>query len=366
MQQKFIALAIAAAMSAPAFADTSNVSVYGLAHLSLDSVKQGTGVNALKVSSNVSKLGFKGTEDMGDGLTAIWQIEQQINMDNTTQAGGTGTFATRNTFAGLKTPMGTVLLGRHDTPYKLATRKLDVFGDYLADNRTLMGGVGGKNVGASFDGRPTDVIAYITPDMSGFTGLAAYVAGAEGQTLSTDKKGSAMSLAGMYSAGGFFASLAYESHSFGTANTGVISSATLVGLKESATKLGLGYKLDALELGLAYEKSSDNFGLAGADKWGHNAYYLSGKYGFDANVLKLAYTKMGSTATASTGASQFSIALERNLNKRTAIYALYTNLKNDAAAMYNFGTSGSDAGGVATTVAGLGLSAVSLGMKHAF
>lgn len=362
MQQKFIVLAVAAAISAPAFADTANVNVYGLAHLSLDSVKQGDGVNAMKVSSNVSKLGFKGAEDLGDGLSAIWQIEQQINMDNSGAGSG---LATRNTFAGLKTGMGTVLLGRHDTPYKLATRKLDVFGDYLADNRTLMGGVAGKNVTASFDGRPTDVVAYITPEMGGFTGLFAYVAGAEGQTLSTQSKGSAYSMAGMLKLGDFNGSLAYENHSFGSA-TGNLGVAASAGMKESAVKLGLGYKLGDLNLGLAHEKTSDNLGAAGANKWGHNATYVSAQYSMEANVLKLAYTKMGSTPTANTGASQFSIGLERNLNKRSSIYVLYTSLKNDAAALYNFGTSGSTAGGVATTVAGLGLSAFSMGMKHAF
>lgn len=365
MQKKIIALAVAAVVSAPALAD-GNVTVYGLGHVSIDSVKQGAGVNALKVSSNVSKLGFKGSEDLGDGLSAIWQIEQQINLDNTTQAGGTGTLATRNTFAGLKTGAGTVLLGRHDTPYKIATRKLDVFGDYLADNRTLMGGVAGKSVGSSFDGRPTDVIAYITPELGGFTGAVAYVAGAENQTLATDKKGSAVSAAGMFSLDNFYGSLAYEEHTFGTANTGTIASAALAGLKESSAKLGLGYKIDALDLGLVYEKSSDNFGAARANLYGHNAAYASAKYSFGANALKLAYTKAGSTATANTGASQVSVAYENSLSKRTSVYALYTELSNGTAATYTFATAGSTAGGIATTKAGMKLSAISLGLKHSF
>lgn len=364
MYKKLIALAVTAAMSAPALAD-SNVTVYGLAHVSVDSVKQGAGVDALKVSSNVSKLGFKGSEDIGDSLTAIWQIEQQINIDNSTA--NVSTFATRNSFAGLKSGAGTVLLGRHDTPYKIATRKLDVFGDYLADNRTLMGGVAGKSVGSSFDGRPTDVIAYITPDLGGFTGAIAYVAGAEGQTLAADQKGSAISAAGMFNMADFYGSLAYEEHTFGTAGTGTMASGALAGLKESAAKLGLGYKIaGALDLGIAYEKSSDNFGVARANKYGHNAAYVSAKYAFGAHALKLAYTKAGATATANTGATQISAAYENSLSKRTSVYALYTQLNNGSAADYNFATSGSTAGGVATTVLGKNLAAISLGMKHSF
>jgi len=100
MQKKIIALAIAAAVSAPAFAETMNVNIYGTADLSYDFIDTGTsaagvaGVNKRNVSSNVSKIGFKGSsKDMGRGFVAIWQVEQQINMDNN----GGNTFATRNT-----------------------------------------------------------------------------------------------------------------------------------------------------------------------------------------------------------------------------------------------------------------------------
>ncbi|MBI2287129.1 MAG: porin, partial [Nitrosomonadales bacterium] len=148
-QKKLIVAALAAAtFSAHALAETANVSFYGIADLSYDFVRNGTsaagvaGANKTNVSSNVSRIGLKGAEALDNGLAVIWQIEQQINIDNTTEAGGTGTFATRNSFVGLKSDgAGTVLLGRHDTPYKLATRRLDPFADSIADNRALMGGV---------------------------------------------------------------------------------------------------------------------------------------------------------------------------------------------------------------------------------
>ena len=148
MQKKLIALAIASAISAPAFADNANFTFYGTADVSYDMVNTGNGtttangataVNGVSkrvVSSNVSKFGFKGAEDLGDGLAAVWQIESLIVLDGS----ATSTFATRNSFAGLKSEtFGTVLMGKHDTPYKIATRKLDVFGDNIADNRALLG-----------------------------------------------------------------------------------------------------------------------------------------------------------------------------------------------------------------------------------
>lgn len=141
MKKSLTALAVASAFVAPAaMADTSNVSIYGIVDLAVGSTNNGA-VSASQVSSQVSKLGFKGSEGLGDGLSAIWQIEQQIDVDNSSAAGAKNTLATRNSFVGLKSErMGTVLLGRHDTPYKIATRKLDVFVDQLATNYSLMGG----------------------------------------------------------------------------------------------------------------------------------------------------------------------------------------------------------------------------------
>ncbi len=391
MQKKIIALAIAAAISAPAFADTSNVTVYGVANVSYDMTKTGTvlatnSFSSNKISSNTSRLGLKGTEDLGDGLSAIWQIESLINIDNNTNGAPGNTAATntlggRNTFAGLSSKTaGTVLMGRHDTPYNISTRKLDIFTDGIADNRSIMGGGLGATaatglttlgnaptVGASFDGRQPNVVAYISPAMSGLTAAIAYVAGAEGQTTAAQTKGSAWSMAGLYSLDAFYASLAYEQHNLGTAAgtlanpvQGTLTAATY---KESATKLGLGYSVDAFSVGFAYEKTNDNF--AGVNMFGHNAYYLAGKYNVSANdAIKLAYTKAGANATVNTGAKQFSLGYDHNLSKRTTVYAMYTKLSNETGGTYALSANGTGAPAVAA--AGAAPSAFSFGMKHTF
>ncbi len=358
MQKKIIALAIAAAFVAPAAFADSNVTVYGKADLSYDFITTGTntlgtaGVSKGNVSSNVSKIGFKGAEDLGDGLAAVWQIEQQVNMDNTG-----GTLATRNTFLGLKSnDMGTVLMGRHDTPYKISTRALDVFGDSIADNRALMGGVSARTAAASFDGRQPDVIAYISPSLSGFTGAIAYVNLAEANVTAAAAKASALSMAGMYSADPFYASLAYEEHKLDT---------VLVGGKEKATKLGLGYKMDAFVVNFAYEKTSDNLtAVTLANKYGHNAYYLAGKYSItDSDAVKLAYGKSNQIGTTlNTGANQLSLGYDHNLSKRTRLYAIYSRISNQSAAANSFSqTTAVSANGV-----GASPSVFSLGMSHSF
>ena len=93
MQKKLIVLALASAFAAPAFAATSNVDIYGQLDVSVDRVSgiqnqtssgAGTGNSntAWRLSSNTSRIGLKGSEDLGGGLAAIWQFEQAVNLDN--------------------------------------------------------------------------------------------------------------------------------------------------------------------------------------------------------------------------------------------------------------------------------------------
>src|SRR5512139_678439 len=173
MKKSLIALAVAGAFAAPAFAATENVDVYGKVHVSVsvfdETVDTGTvdpitgaivaehrGTSDLQFSSNASRIGFKGAEDLGGGLAAIWQIESGVNLDE-----GSGNWASRNSFVGLKGGFGTVLAGNHDTPLKLVGRAVDLFGDTMADSRNVMGG--------GSDTRAKNVVAYITPSSSGFS-----------------------------------------------------------------------------------------------------------------------------------------------------------------------------------------------------
>jgi len=364
MQKKIIALAIASALTAPAaFADTSNVTVYGVANVSYDMTKTGAvaaanSFSSNKVSSNTSRLGLKGSEDLGDGLSAIWQIESLIQIDGQTAAGNT--LGNRNTFAGLSSASaGTVLMGRHDTPYNLSNRKYDMFTDGLADNRSIMGG--GASAALSFNGRQPNVVAYISPAMNGLTGAIAYVAGAEGQTLAAQTKGSAWSMAALYGNGPISANFGYEVHNAGTAPG---TAGLGVTAKETAWTISGGYKVEQFEINGVYEKTSDNLGLLGVNALGHRAYYLSGKYNFGSNAVKAAYANAGSNAAVNTGASQFSLGFDHSLSKRTTVYALYTQLSNNTAATYLL--SGNGTGAPAVGGAGAKPSAFSFGMKHTF
>ncbi|MDD5180239.1 MAG: porin [Gallionellaceae bacterium] len=400
MQKRLIIAALVAAINLPmpVLADTANVTIYGTADASFDMTNNGdnprtgaTGARVNRISSSSSKIGFKGEEDLGDGLKAIWQVETEVDLDGSNTAGAAPTnsfLGTRNTFVGLKNDsLGSLIFGRHDTPYKTSDRRLDLFYDHVTDNRALM--AGGKGKGSAdpngFAKRVTDIVMYNSPVMNGFKVTAAYVAGAESATLSTQSKGSIWSLAGTYDIAPFFGSLAYQRNEYGTVGTGVVAAANGASpnTRETAWKLGGGYKVSQFAINAAYERISDNFGggaatagtacaglAAGASCYGHKAIYLSGQYNLTANdAVKLAYTKaynLQDGNAVNTGAKHVTVGYDHTMSKRTNLYVTYTKLNNDANMDYSLNGENAATANVTALAKGASPSAFSLGMKHIF
>lgn len=364
-------LLIALMAAAPALADNGNITFYGMANLSLDRIDTGTatngtqGTNNLRVASNASRFGLKGTEDVGGGLSVKWQIESLVSLDN---AGGS--FATRNSYACLvNKDYGSVLLGRYDTPYKIIMRKLDNFADSIADNRSLLGTVSSTSAGKSFVTKQPDVFAYTSPDLNGATVMLAHVNLSETATKATDKMDSADSLSVAYDNGTLYGAMGYETHTLESARAGG---------KEQALNVALAYKVEDYSLAFVYEKSKDELGgaaapaacaalTAGADCLGHSAYHLTGKYTVDSDSYKIAYTRVGELGGRSnTGASQLSLGYDHRLSKRSTLFALYTRLSNESAASYGLGGAAYTSSNTAAIGAGADFSAFSVGLKHAF
>ena len=89
----FAVTALAAAIPAVAMAD---VSIYGRAHVSVDYLDDGADYSETNLSSNASRLGFKGDHEINSNLTAFFQIEQEINFGTDSD----NTLNTRDTFVG--------------------------------------------------------------------------------------------------------------------------------------------------------------------------------------------------------------------------------------------------------------------------
>ncbi len=387
--KKILVAALATAFAAPAFAATSNVDIYGRVAatynvLNTDTSVAGQDKTLYQVSSDQSWIGFKGNEDLGGGLKAIYQLEVGFDVSggntNLTKAGslsGANTFIYRNTFVGLSSSdYGTVLLGKHDTPYKMATVKLDVFSNEPADYRNIIGNVAGISV---FAQRPGNVIAYVTPDISGFTGVAAYVAGNPAGN-GTASNADAWSVAGMYSNGPIYATLAYEKQNNVagyTYYTGSTPATIALGTMDNhAWKAGVGYDFGPGKVGLIYEDATlDTTSSLGNTS--RSAYMLDGAYNVTGNiVLKAAWGHAGSLSnTSNSGANSYAVGADYVFSKRTKLIAQYQKVVNDSSGTYgvNFGGGSSyyavGNGGYSsgtTGAAGNDPSVFAVGMVHTF
>jgi len=296
MKKSLIALAVAGAFAAPAFAATSNVDVYGSLRFAIEDTDV-SGVD-MDVKDQVSRIGFKGSEDLGGGLKAIWQIEQQIDAagGSTLDSGTSGPFGgkgLRNTFVGLAGGFGTFVIGRHDTPYKIATGKYDLFADTIADyNGTTLDGV--QLVNKTHDARASNAVAYISPSFSGLTIAAAVVPSTD--NLDTGESLDAYSLAGMYANGPLTVDLAYQK----------------VRNYSTAWKIGAGYTMGDLTLDAMYEDSND-----AQDQQGWN---IGAKYAMGPIILKAIY---GQVDKGSLDQDMFALGADYKLSKRTTAYVIF-------------------------------------------
>lgn len=341
MKKSLIALAVAGVVSAPAaFAATSNVDIYGKLHVSVSMFNdQAATAEDMQVSSNASRFGLKGTEDLGGGLAAIWQFETGIDMDETG-----GSLASRNSFVGLKGGLGTVLIGNHDTPLKLVGRSLDLFGDTIADSRNVMAG--------GSDTRAKNVVVYMSPSFSGLNFAAAYTndLAAAAATTGDAVDNSAWNMSVSYANGPLYLGLGYgdgDAHE----NLGL----------DTHWRIGAGYTMGSLKFVAQYDSLEDGNATASGTVVGSNgdydAWMVGASYAMGAMVFKANYMEGESDAAAAIDSTQWTIGVDYNLSKRTTVYALYADGENVA-----LGAGGGSSDRIAPAVAGGDISAFSVGV----
>jgi predicted porin len=333
-----------------------NVEVYGQAKVSVDLISTGsssTGIvdkNLSRVSSNSSRLGVKGKEDLGNGLSLVMQAEMAVGYDV-----GTTTFKWRETYAGFShEQVGTLLFGIHYTPYYLATGPLNPFGDTMGDYRAIMGTVNGK---LSFGNRTDNTIMYITPKWGGFQMMASTSESGQENKVSTASAAGQYSVSATYSGGPLYVALAHEQQNNG------FGKFDAAGAKESGSKVGAGFTFGGTKVGLVYEALKND---QSDSVYTRNAYYASVSQKLGAETIKIAYGKAeDGKSSANTGATLMSIGIDHTFSKRTKVYALYAKTKNEDGATYGLGTD-AEGGAYAPTIAGDSPSVISFGVNHSF
>ena len=364
-------LALAAEGDAPTV--KGNIEIYGAAKVSYDMIDTGAKAPAdqklYKVSTNSSRLGFKGSEDVGDGLNAVFQLELQVNLDGTSTSVVTSIPTTtgnptkadidkityRNTFLGLShKAAGTLLLGIYDTPYKTSTGKLDLFVDSMGDYNAVIGTVNGA---ANFELRPKDSVVYLSPSWSGISfALSRSMTGMESNNNSAGNA-SLSSASVSYDAKPVYFSAAYEIHKNG------YTIWDSDGSENKGTKFGAGLTFGNTKISAVYEMIKDE--KPNSDKT-RNAWYIAASQTFGKETIKIAYANAsdGDNPATNTGATWMAVGIDHALSKRATIYALYAQTKNETNASYGLGTAGP--GGSFTPGAGEDPSVVSFGINYIF
>ena len=361
MQKKIIVLAIASALTAPAlaFADTANVNFYGVLAADVELVKADKAPAAAassrgRVMSDASRVGLMGSDDLGNGLKAIFQVESRVNLVGNESAGGGGVFdGMRNSNVGLQGDFGTAFVGHWDTPFKAAHNKVELFDNTsIGTALALLGSIPGS-VG-KFNLRQSSSVQYWSPNMSGFQVKGAYSTKNDSPTDSANNNGTPnlMSFSGAYDAGPIYVALAYESHKAAPV-------AAAAALTDKGTRLIGAYTMDAFQVGLTFEKLT--IGNAAGDM-SRNAISLEGKYSLPTGTIGATYTRAGNFGgVTDTGATQLSLRYGYMMSKRTELFAMYTNINNKAAANYNFADVAAIPANAGAKVSGFGA-----GVRHTF
>jgi len=355
MNKTLIAMAVAGLMAAP-MAAQADATIYGKIHTSLDFGDTGgddittpgaeQDASGTYFQSNSSRLGFKGSEDLGGGLKAVWQLESTVAVGS-----GTSALTNRNSFVGLNGGWGRLIGGRHDTPMKTTGRKADLFGDYVGDTRNVIRNL---EFGDDFDARVDNLLMYTTPVFGGGWDINLAYSFDDGV-----KDGGGYGANINWKTGNWFASLAYETHGSGD----------LAGPEDSSgIRLAAYWTPGALKITALYQSMSD---VAGASGFDNDAYGLGLAYKFSKNVIKAQYFVTSNTEVApgvANDATLMALAWDYNFSKRTTAYIAYASTDNDAGATYGVdrGGHGGEIFANTTTAAGADPSVFSLGMIHKF
>ena len=381
MSKKIIALALAALAPAAAMAADSNVTIYGIIDYGFasrgsndDGQNQTRGRNGRlnEFAGGISagnRIGFKGSEDLGNGLKAIFEIEFGFKGDDTN---GTTFNKNRHSWVGLTGGFGTLLGGRVDGARYSFVGKYDPFKNQTVGQAASIFGYT-SNLGQA--DRADNAVVYITPELfPGFKMLAAYTksllgqegqgstsvpgvtaAAAPGQNIKTGDS-PLYAIAALYDNGPISAVLDYENLKI----YGVSGDS-----KFDLYVAGASYDFGVAKLSGYYEhtKGKDNAQGIKGDGW-----MLGVSAPIGPVTLKASYVdgKDKSDGVDKNDCKKYAVGAEYSLSKRTALYADYARINAEENATCAITLAGSVNAGNTNTGSAYGRSGFDLGIRHSF
>jgi predicted porin len=405
MKKSLIALAALAVVSAASAQST--VEIYGRAHLGLDSwgmtggtAAAGTGAvtdlkSRARMIDNGSRIGFRINEDLGGGLRAFSVIETGINLDTATNNGqsgsansGTGFLGTREAHVGIGNGQAEVRLGRQNVFW--GNGKIEDVGSNL-----IYGGVtssytaissGWTVVPAARLDNTTQII--LNKDLVGtmFAGSSVWYGiqnKAEQTAASLDAKAKAQGFTLKAEQGPFAAQLDYGQNKNTAnglvANGGTINDSTVTGMKvgvayfyaptSKVTFINTSFKTAFTDAATNNAVATQGATPVGFRKQGANAFGIQHDLG-GGNLVIAQYVMQGNyknaagASVADTGSTAYSLAVRKELSKRTSLSLSYNVINNDTN--NNVMNSGGGLSSVATGTYGSTLKILGAAVQHNF
>ena len=353
--KKAVCIALGLAAGAGAHAQT-NVTIYGIADAALVGENGSAAGHQTKITSgaaSASRIGFRGTEDLGNGMSAFFTLETGAKID-TGELDAANTIFNRQAFVGIRTKAGAIAVGRQYTPYHLTlTSVADPFGTGYAGTAKNLFPDNGTNV------RTSNTITYTSPKVNGVHVELAYSAGEQTELSAGRQFGGALDVA----QGALRVRLAYNSKNTDVAATGVNHD-----LGRNVL-LGANYDFKWIKLYGAFEVDK---GFNSATLGNANNPYGGVKptpstdgreilLGFSAPVgpgtLMFSTQHKDDRTHFDQDAHEWGIGYLYALSKRTGLYAAYAHINNKNGAGYTVANN---------TESGTGNTGFNLGIRQTF
>lgn len=335
MNKKLLTAAVGAALIiGPTVATAGDVEVGLNLHFSLDRAENGTTERGF-LSSNDSKFVLKGKKDVGDGMTAIFQMMTGPFFADAGTDGLSGTL--QDTYAGIQSAWGTVKLGRHNTPSKDLSRALDYFSNRVGDTRSVIG----RNASnaSRFDPRAGNMVRYESPKIAGGLGISA--------VYGTDEGGPAPSGTGAATPNQDIRSVGvrwdkgplFVGGSWHRNDTGVLAEP-----HEDGLRFGVKYNFGMFEARGFYEVLKNLSGTPGADR---DSFGVGGAFNMGKNRVAAQYytTSKVDTSAVDNGGETMAVGYDYAQSKEVRFYVMYAKTKNDAGTSSFNNTTGATTGG---------------------
>lgn len=327
MDKKLLSTAIAGALAGTmAFGANAATTIFGHIDESVLAQDVDGGNDDINLVCTTCSVGFKGSEDLGNGLKVKFMLDFQYDVNNRNGPNYSGSLTDRDQWIGLAGNFGEVKFGTISSGYKSTGAMIDPLYRTVAQARDV--GLQSRlhsGAGDNGQGRMTNHIRYDSPNMNGFKVIVDYSMDPSEST--TDRDDNAYGFTGVYKNGPALVFASYITNDHGG--------------DDDAWKIGGSYSFGDFKVFGQYENDGGLLSTNGsetipatnnttkdADVW-----HIGGTYTMGSNMIYLAYGQGDDNSTS--GASNtaeydaWTLAGAHSFSKRTMVYAGYNNIDCD-------------------------------------